>query len=336
MHHFNIPIFIPELACPYRCVFCNQYNISGAPGAPQFKQVIHTIEAHLNTFPKDNCQIEVAFFGGSFTGLDMEEQNKYLSWVAPYLESGRINGIRISTRPDYITADILQNLRNSGVIAIELGAQSLNDSVLAKSSRGHQSRHVIEAVAWIHKFGFELGLQMMIGLPGDSPDKSISTAHKIVELGAHTTRIYPCLVIKDTQLAELYARQLYQPISMEDAINQCAQLYLIFENAGVKVLRIGIHPSETFNEGGSLIAGPFHPAFGERVLTRVWQLKLVEKITFQTKKPTSLTVHVNPSQLNAAIGYKAINKKWLQEKFHKVQFVAQPNFKKGQFDVDYH
>jgi histone acetyltransferase (RNA polymerase elongator complex component) len=333
MRYFNIPIFIPELACPFQCVFCNQHNISGQLDVPKSDEITAIIESHLTTLPRQDCRIEIAFFGGSFTGLELQQQNRFLELAKPFLLSKGVHGIRISTRPDYINREILENLQEKGVTAIELGAQSLNDTVLTLSGRGHNAAAIEYAAAMIREFNFELGLQMMIGLPGDNFENSLYTARKIIELGADTTRIYPCLVIKGTQLEKSYKQNKYIPLTMEDAVEQTALIYLEFIEAGVKVLRMGLHPSETFAQGG-LLGGPFHPAFGEMVLTRVWQLRLEQKIPKNTVKGTSIKVAVHPSQLNAAIGFKAKNKKWLHGLFHKVYFEANADLVKTDCHVD--
>ncbi len=333
MRHYNIPVFIPELACPFRCVYCNQYNISGTCKAPEPKEVNGIIEKHLQTIDYMNNDVEIAFFGGSFTALPQEQQNVYLEIAKPWIDSRKIKGIRISTRPDYIDEEILQNLKNNHVTAIELGAQSLNDKVLSLAGRGHNAAQIERAAIMIRNMGFETGLQMMTGLPGDTEKSTMETAHRIIELGAQTTRIYPTLVIEDTDLAELYQQGKYKPQSLEKAADLCAWLYLLFQTAGVKVLRMGLHPSENFYEGGSLIAGPFHPAFGEIAMTRVWNYRLKDIIPERAEK---LIVSAHPTQINAVIGHRKTNKEWLLDKFRYVEFKAEPGLKKEQIHVDFY
>lgn len=334
MPHFNIPIFIPELACPFRCVYCNQYNITGSCKAPTVDDVKNVIDQHLTTLQPGCGRVEVAFFGGSFTGLSIAHQNEYLQVVQPYLESGRVDGIRISTRPDYISQELINNLSKKRVVAIELGAQSMDEEVLNLSGRGHTPRNVVNAAGMIKDAGFELGLQMMTGLPGDTPEKSLNTAHAIIELQADNTRIYPTLVIRDTPLEALYLHGKYSPQTIEEAIALCAQLYEVFQQAGVKVLRMGLHPAENFLNGQTLVAGPFHQAFGEQVMTQVWHLRFA---LYPGYLPgTKIDIYVNPAQLNAAIGYKALNRKKLQEYYRGVYFTADASIKKGHYHVDIH
>ncbi len=196
--HYNIPIFIPELACPFQCIYCNQQKISGRLKIPTEKEILKSIEDHLATIPTENSEVELAFFGGNFTGIDKSEQMRLLKLVKPYLGNGRISGIRLSTRPDYINDEILEMLKGFGVTTIELGAQSLDDKVLRLSKRGHTAKDTERAANMVLKAGFSLGLQMMIGLPGDTLESAIYTANRIVGLGADNTRIYPTLVIRDT------------------------------------------------------------------------------------------------------------------------------------------
>lgn len=334
MRHFNIPVFVPEIACPFRCVFCNQRNISAQNHIPDSNEIKAIIESHLSTFPLGPKRIEVAFFGGSFSGMSQNEQNNYLDIVQPYLKSGQVDGIRISTRPDYINHAILDNLKEKGVVAIELGAQSLDNEVLAATGRGHTVEDVDQASKMIIAGGFELGLQMMTGLPGDTPEKSIQTASMIVELQAHSTRIYPCLVIRETKLEELYRSGLYVPQGLDEAVSLAARLFVIFNEAGVKILRIGLHPSESLISGGSLVAGPFHPAFGQMVLAKVWGERINAFLANNNLNGKQLSIIVNPGQLNSAIGYKAENKIRLKKMFSDVKFYGDINLAANEVRID--
>jgi len=317
MKHFTIPIFIPELACPHQCVFCNQKKISGHQKSPSLIEVKKIIEEHLATIPKEDSHIEIGFFGGNFTGIEIQEQENYLKVVQPYFEKGIVKGIRLSTRPDYINQEILNLLKRHKVSTIELGAQSMDEAVLLKSGRGHTAYDVEDASKLIRENGFSLGLQMMIGLPGDSFEKSINTAKKIIELKADNTRIYPTLVIRGTRLEELCNEGLYKALSVDEAVKWSKDLYLMFEKANVNIIRIGLHPSEGIL-GDDYIAGPFHPSFKELVLTEIWNNLFKER--FKTVSENELIITVSPSQLNYAIGYKGKNKVYLQKLFNKVEF----------------
>ena len=318
--HFNIPLFIPELACPFQCIYCNQKKITGRLKIPLPEEIDKIIIDHLNTIPENDSEIEVAFFGGNFTGLQFSEQEGFLKLVQPYIKTGRISGIRLSTRPDYINEEVLKLLKRYNVKTIELGAQSMDDGVLKLSKRGHTVRDTETASAMILKAGFSLGLQMMIGLPGDTLGKSVFTAEKFIELGADNTRIYPALVIKDTKMEKMYEEGKYQPLTLKEAVRWSKKLLLIFEKANVKVIRVGLHPSEGLLSGEELVAGPFHPSFRELVLTEIWNNLL--KPLLDSDKTGEIEIHVAPGQLNYAIGYEGRNKKMLLEKYQQVKFYS--------------
>jgi histone acetyltransferase (RNA polymerase elongator complex component) len=325
VRHFTIPVFIPEEACPNRCVFCNQHRIAGAECAPSVDEVSAKINEHLLTIPNGN-EVEIGFFGGNFTGIPPEEQKAYLDSVQPYFQSGRITGIRISTRPDYISREILTILKQYHVSTIELGAQSLDEEVLKLAGRGHTAAQVHAASEMIREHGFNLGLQMMIGLPGDTAEKSIFTAKEIIRLGAECTRIYPTLVIKDTELEQLFLEGKYHPLSQDEAISRVADIVPLFIAANVKILRIGLHPSEGLLDNTSLVAGPFHVAFGELVFSEIWR-RLITIMAFENGKRNLLTLTVASGMRNAAIGHKAMNKAMLLESFRKVIFEESADIK---------
>ncbi len=330
--HYTIPVFVPEMACPFQCAFCNQKKISGHYLAPDFSQTDETIRRYLRSFKQNSRFVEVGFFGGTFTGIPTEVQEGYLKVVQPYLKSGQIKGIRLSTRPDYIDEQVLTRLKKYNVSTIELGAQSLNDEVLKASFRGHTAHQVKIASEQIKSFGFDLGLQMMIGLPHDTLDKSMETAKKIIAFGAGNTRIYPSLVIKNTAMHRWYLQGKYKPLSIEEAVNWSKVLLPLFENNGVKVIRLGLHPSEGLLNGSELVAGPFHPSFRELVLTEIWSEKL-QTACSDFPDSSSLEIQVSPKEINVAIGYKAVNKKKLQQKFKNVIFTPNNNIISGKFKI---
>ena len=320
--HYTIPVFIPEKACPFRCIYCNQYTIADTVQVSAPSEIKETIDIYLKTIPIHGIK-KVGFFGGSFTGMSIEEQNQYLDIVLPYIEKGDINSIQLSTRPDYISEEILDNLKRYNVDTIELGAQSLDENVLLRSGRGHTVGDVERSAELILKKGFRLGLQMMIGLPEDTFEKSIQTARRIVELGAHCTRIYPTLVIKDTSLEVMHKSGAYNPLSLTEAVEWSKALFRLFTKHNVHILRMGLHPSEGLISGESLLAGPFHVSFKELVLTSFWKDLLND--TLQGKTGKKLTIEVASQAINAAIGYHASNKKTLQERFKEVYFHTNDN-----------
>ena len=329
IRHYNIPIFIPELACPHQCVFCNQEKISGTDKAPKPEEISEIISTWLSTIDAENSHIEVAFFGGSFTGIPINLQEEYLKQVEPFIASNKVKGIRLSTRPDYINQGILDLLKKYDVTSIELGAQTLDKEVLKMAGRGHSVEDVEIASKLINENGFELGLQMMLGLPLDTKERSIYTAKKIIELGAKTTRIYPTLVIDGTALGKQYKEGIYEALSLNDAIDWTKDIIMLFENANVTVLRTGLHPSEEFEDDKSLLAGPYHPSFKEMVMTEVW----IDKLEGIETENEHLKIFVHPSQVNFAVGYKAKNKTKLLEKYKSVKVFGDNKLDKFEFYV---
>lgn len=317
LKHNNIPIFIPEMACPHRCVFCNQLRISATLEIPEPEEINGIVEKYLNSSSEIRHR-EIAFFGGSFTGIPIDLQEKYLKAANQFIVSGKIQGIRLSTRPDYINSEIIELLKKYGVTSVELGAQSTDREVLKISGRGHTPEDIERASEMISKAGFELGLQMMIGLPGDSFEKLMQTARDIVAFGAKTTRIYPTLVIRDTMLENWYLHGKYSPLSLNEAVEQSKMIFKFFEKSGVKVLRVGLHPSKELSETESLVAGPFHASFMELVMTSLWFDILSEKL--KDLKPGKIEIEVPKNQLNFAAGFKSQNRDYFENLGFKIKF----------------
>ena len=315
--HYNIPIFLPEMACPYRCVYCNQFSITGLNDIIKAEDVKAIIDSHLASFKEEQRFVEVAFFGGNFTGLPVQMQNDYLEAVQPYLDKGLVDGIRCSTRPDYISYHRVQEIKRYGMRNIELGAQSTNDEVLKHCRRGHTYNDIAEASQIILSQGITLGLQMMIGLPFDTEEKDFQTAKDIVNLGAKETRIYPCIVVKDTELETMYRNGEYQALTIEEAVKRSATLYSYFTENQVKVLRIGLHTSDEL-DSEAYVAGPYHKNFAEMVFSNIWK----EKLTNIKTESKNIIINVPESQINHAIGWKGENKKLLSERFGNVTFKA--------------
>ncbi|MBO7469179.1 MAG: radical SAM protein [Bacteroidales bacterium] len=329
MKHYNIPVFLPELACPFRCVYCNQFSITGKQKLPDIQEVKNIIERHLESFKEKDRFVEVAFFGGNFTGLPEKMQDDFLKIVQPYLEKGVINGIRCSTRPDYIDEKRVKILKNLGMRNIELGAQTTNDGILRKCGRGHTFKDIENASQIIVNEGVTLGLQMMLGLPFDTFDDDFQTAKDIVRLGAKETRIYPCIVVKDTELERLYKNGEYTPLNINEAVEQTATLYEYFTENDVKVLRLGLHTSEDLN-GDAFVAGPYHKNFAEMVFSRLWGRKF-DKMDV---KSDNFCIEVPENQLNHAIGYRGENKKKLEQRYKHVVISTEAK-RNGEFSVNH-
>ena len=320
IRHYNIPIFLPELACPYRCVYCNQFSITGLNNFVKPEDVKNIIDRHLSSFKEENRFVEVAFFGGNFTGLPVNMQNDYLEIVQPYLDRNLVHGIRCSTRPDYISLQRVKEIKSYGMRNIELGAQSTNDEVLKYCKRGHTYNDIVEASQIILSEDITLGLQMMIGLPFDSEEKDYQTAKDIINLGARETRIYPCIVVKDTELETMYNSGEYKALSIEEAVIRSSRLYTYFIENQVKVLRIGLHASDEL-DNEAYVAGPYHRNFAEMVFSHIWKEKFENlKISESENLKKDIIINVPESQINHAIGWKGENKKLLLEQFRSVDF----------------
>lgn len=231
--------------------------------------VKRTIDSYLDNIEKNNpkglYKVEVSFFGGTFTGIDKNLRRELLEVAGSYKNSGRIHHIRCSTRPDYIDEEVLEEVKSYGMDKIELGIQSLDDEVLLKSARGHTKEDAKRASKLIKDYGIILGHQIMPGLPLDDFEKDIRTVKESIKMGPQMVRIYPTLVIKDTALEEMYREGSYKPYSLEEAVDICGKLLSLYELKGIKVIRCGLQPTEELNVGGSIVAGPFHPAFLELV-----------------------------------------------------------------------
>lgn len=312
MKYYNIPIFVPHEGCPFDCVFCNQRRITGNLSKVNEKTIKNTIKEYLKTLPKKDSKIEVAFFGGSFTGIDFDVQKRFLSTAYEFVKSGEISGIRVSTRPDYIDDKILQELSLYNVTTIELGVQSMDDEVLKLSGRGHTSECVVEAVRKIREYDFSLGLQMMTGLVGDTDEKSLKTADKIIELKPDFVRIYPTLVVKDTHLEKLYNNGEYNPQSVDDAIELCKKLLIKFKSANIDVIRISLQTTDEISPSGSIVAGPYDAQFRERVESGIYCDKIIDELLdFKEKK---VLVLVNDKEISKAVGKHRENVKKIKEK----------------------
>jgi len=331
--HSNIPIFIPELACPHQCVFCDQEKISGTYSIPQPADVKDIVERYLETIP-ENRTINIAFFGGSFTGLPVDLQEQYLKEAFKFIKNRKVSGIRLSTRPDYINEPILELLKKYSVTTIELGVQSTSQEVLNESGRGHTVEDIRDASNLICENGFELGLQMMIGLPGDSFERSIQTANDIASLGASNTRIYPAIVVKHTALEKLYQEGRYTPLSLEQAVEWAKDIVHIFENNNVAVLRMGLHPSNELVIGKSLIAGPFHASFKEMVMTQIWkELIDTELQSVNSNFSNNIKITVSDRQIHYAIGYRQANREQLVSRGYNVRFEQNTSFSQYQLNI---
>ena len=308
---YIIPIFVPHLGCPNDCTFCNQRKISGELKNVTPNDVRDTIEYYLNSFKEKDLYKEVAFFGGSFTGIDVKIQNELLEAAFDYIKEGKIDGIRISTRPDYIDKSTLKRLKKYKVKTIELGVQSTNDYVLKKCKRGHTFDDVKKASKLIRRYGFKLGHQMMVGLPESTELDDLNTAKDLAKLKPKIVRIYPVLVIKDTVLEKEYKDGNYEPLELNKAVERCKELCYFFGKHKINVIRVGLQNTDTIcnpvNEESQVVAGPYHETFRQLVESAMYYDTIVEKIKNFNVKVKEVEIRVNPQNVNNVVGYKREN-----------------------------
>lgn len=311
--HVNIPVFIPHLGCPNQCVFCNQRTISGVREfeAESVRKIIDEALLTVN----DGTEAEIAFFGGSFTGIDRNLMISLLKIAKEYIDRKKVSSIRLSTRPDYIDGEIIDILKKYGVKTVELGLQSASDDVLKLTKRGHGFKEEENACRMIVDAGLELVGQMMIGLPGSDIEKELECADFIIKSGAHGARIYPTVVFYETELCDMAKAGLYEPISLEDAVSRCAAVYEKFYSAGVQVIRIGLHASENLTSAKTCFAGPNHPALGELVLNEFFFRRIVKELEKLDISGKTVKICVAKGALSKAVGQKQINKKKLTAMF---------------------
>lgn len=331
--HLNIPIFIPHLGCPNGCVFCNQKKISGHAGFSR-DDVKKELDVAFATVTGE-IPVQIAYFGGSFTGIDREDMLFLLETAKTYIDAGRCDSVRVSTRPDYIDEEILGILKRYGVKTIELGIQSMDDRVLLASKRGHTAADTARAAALVKAHGFELVGQMMTGLPASTKEKEIETANRICEMGADGARIYPTVVFRDTALANMAEQGEYVPFTEETAIDRTAAVLDVFLARGVPVIRVGLQATELLTSGEETAGGGYHPALGELVYSRCFR-DAVERELCKTKtsgKYAEISVH--PADLSKMIGQKGTNREYLQERFslRGIRFIPSEMTAKNGFSV---
>lgn len=314
--HYIIPIFVPHYGCPHSCVFCNQKKITGLTTDVGANDVKEIIDKHLKTF-KTHSTIEVAFYGGSFTAIDMDIQKQLLEIPRDYKRNGKIDYIRLSTRPDCIDKNILNNLNDYLVDTIELGVQSMNDFVLAKSGRGHTVKDVYNAARLIKEHNMNLGLQMMVGLPGDELEDNIFTCNEFIKLDPYCVRIYPTLVIKDTYLQDMYLTKKYEPVSLEKGIDIVSLLLMLFTINDINVIRVGLQPTENIQLGKDVVAGPFHPAFRQLVEANIFKILFTYYLKHNDIKTIDkkLIIEASSKSISLIAGQNSSNTKWFKEKY---------------------
>ncbi len=333
--HANIPIFIPHEGCRNECVFCNQRTITGTCQSSD-RDIVPEIEKALSTIP-DDYEVEIAFFGGSFTGIGIDRMTRLLNAAYEYVKSGKVQSIRLSTRPDYIDEEILSILKSRGVTHIELGIQSMKQHVLDACKRGHTVKDTKTACRLINEYGFILGGQMMIGLPCSTAEDEIYTAQKNCEMGAKEARIYPCVVFENTELCEMAKKGEYEPISVEEAVKRSSNVYKVFKESGVNVLRIGLQASENLSDENEVFGGANHPALGELVMGEYFYSRilesvgLIENIAIKNKK-NRLIIYCSDKSVSKISGQNKRNKERLLSEICKFGYCDIKIIGNGDFD----
>lgn len=319
--HINIPIFIPHEGCPNNCVFCNQHTITQTSDGGSSRDITEEIESCLATIDTDLCECEIAFFGGSFTGIPREDMVRLLGTAYKYIRDGRVHSIRLSTRPDYIDEEILDILARYGVCHIELGIQSMDDKVLTASGRGHTAETTRKACALITERGFSLTGQMMVGLPCATPESEIATAEEICRMGADSARIYPTVVFYETELCNMAKRGEYNPLTNDEAAERCALVYRVFAKNDVKLLRIGLQSGEGLLSE-NIYGGANHSAVGELAIARFYFdemcgicRNMIDRGEIKKGDRAVLTVFCAEGETSKVSGQKRINKEKITELF---------------------
>ena len=336
---YIIPIFVPHLGCPNDCIFCNQKSISGQKKSVTKEEAKEIIDNYLKSIKDEEAQIEIAFFGGSFTAIEKEKQEELLQVVYEYIKDGKVESIRISTRPDCIDKETLKRLKKYKVKTIELGVQSANDYILNRANRGHTFEDVKKASKMIRWYGFKLGHQMMVGLPESTRIDEINTAKSLVKLKPKMVRIYPVLVVKNTKLEEEYEKGIYEPLSIVQAVEVCKEIVRIFADKNIDIIRIGLQNTDEISEPGTknseVVAGPYHPAFRQLVESAMWYDAIVSKIKKLNAKVKEVEVSVNPIDSNNVIGHKKENVKKLKDTYDVDLILKQDeNIKQGKSKIE--
>lgn len=324
--NYIIPIFIPHLGCPNDCIFCNQKKIAKDYDAQKEENIKNDIEKYLALY-EGKSDIELAFYGGSFTALDYPLMLSYLKLANTYIERGLIDSIRISTRPDAISEEILDELEKYNVKTIELGAQSMNDTVLDALRRGHKADDTVRSAKMIKDRGFTLGLQMMTGLYKSTKEMDIATAEAIAALEPDFVRIYPTLVIKDTELVDRLEDGSYKPLDVDEAVDTLKSLVIIFEAKDIEIIRIGLQTTDNIQLGKDVVAGPFHPAIRSLTYEAIY-LEIIEEFVELNKITNDLTIASSKKVASYLSGSKKVNRKKIYQKY-KINYEI-----KGIFDED--
>jgi histone acetyltransferase (RNA polymerase elongator complex component) len=323
---FVIPVFIPHAGCPHQCLFCDQTRATNRDRTfPTDSQVHAEINRFLSYRRDHDRWTEISFFGGNFLGLADSQILQLIALADDYIQTGRAQGIRFSTRPDTIDEKRLALIRNYPISTIEIGAQSMNASVLTVSRRGHSPDDTIKAVKLLKKNGFRTGLQMMVGLPGESEREAMISAQQIADLAPDFVRIYPCLVLRGSPLARWYSQGRYAPMTLEQSVSLVKRIYLLMRVRGIAVIRMGLQTTTELNAGAGVLAGPFHPAFGDLVYSALWMDALRKALSSHDVDDCNLTIEIHPTAGSRIRGHCSWNLKCLRREYHLTSIRIVPN-----------
>ena len=316
MKNVIIPIFVVYKGCPNRCIYCNERITAGNHPERISEDLFHeTVSSHLESAGNGRDAIQIAFYGGNFTGIERDYQEELLEMAEGYVKEGSVNSIRISTRPDYIDRERIDLLKRYSVKTVEIGAQSMDDEVLNRSKRGHTASDVRRALVLLKENDFETGVHLMAGLPGDTKEGFYHSVEEIIKLRPHTVRVHPTIVFKDTALATAYLKGEYRPLTMDEAIELCEYSLLRFKEEGINLIRLGLQHTHEMEASENIIAGPYHPAFRSLVEGNIF-LKMAFHLLGQTgKDPREVAFSLAPKDVSNFRGMRNGNMKALKERF---------------------
>lgn len=318
---YTIPIFIPHKGCPNNCVFCNQKKISGQLTDVTAQDVEDKIEEYLKYYSNSKKKIEVAFFGGSFTGIPIDKQIEYLQVANSYVKKGLVGAIRISTRPDYINRNILDTMKKYNVKTIELGVQSMDNEILTLSKRGHTALDVVNASKLIHEYGIVLGHQIMIGLPGSTRESEVYTIKECLKLQPQQLRIYPVYVIPDSELYSMYENSEYKPLSINEAVMRCKAVIYECQKTDISIIRLGLQSTDEITAKNNDLRGPVSDNLAEYVMSALVRDKIEREIKNRQIDDSKLIINVPKKYVSICIGPKKINKIYFENKYN-IKFIV--------------
>jgi len=329
-----VPVFLPHAGCPHRCVFCNQKAITRTRTTlPDPDQVSSEIRTFLQYTRPGRRVRQIAFFGGNFLGIPYPYRKTCLEVATPFIRSGQVDGIRFSTRPDTITDPLLDELAGYAVQTVELGVQSMDDEVLSQAGRGHTALHTVDAAFRLRARGYRTGMQLMIGLPGESPETAMASAQRVSELQPDFVRIYPTLVLRDTELETRYRSGAYHPMALTEAVNLSARIHTLFREHGIPVIRMGLPASEGLTPDAEIVAGPYHPAFGHLVLSEILLSDAIRQIASLPHPAAAISITVHPRNLSRIRGWKNNHIEILQTLIHNRPLTISTDTALGEWTV---